>query len=252
MTEENLPCPDCGTLVSKDDEFCRKCGVNLKEISKPVSEAAPSEAKPLQEEPYERKYSLIQRFYKLLTSPSEAMEDIASAPSYEGIAIILIAELVFLSIAMWIVIQKIQISGPHSLTIINMLSMALTLAVPLALVMYAIKWAVKSYLVKATCDNQSGWDFKTAASITGYAYIADVIISVLGISISWFVLPTFFIDTSNLAAAEQALTEFQAQIGWLGLTYDVPLSLLSLLWKSYLGGLGAHFEQENAVPNEQA
>ncbi len=241
MTEEKFSCPRCGTLVSRDDEYCRKCGVSLKEISKPILEVTPSEVTPSYEEPYERKFSWAQRFLKLLTSPSEAMEDIASAPSYEGIVIIAIAEFVFMSAAMMIVSQKIEISGPHSPAITNMLSLVLTFAVFLGSALFAIKWAIKSYLVKVACDNRSGWDFKTAATITSYAYVADIIISVLGICVSWFLIPTFHIDTTDLDAARQSLNDYQAQIAWLNLTYQLPLSLLTLLWKSYLGGLGAHF-----------
>lgn len=241
MTEEKISCPSCGTLLSKDDEYCRKCGASLKEISIPVLEVMPSRVTPLREEPYERRFSGAQRFLKLLSSPSEAMEDIASAPSYEGIVMITIAEFVIISVVMMIVSQKIEISGPHSLTITNMLSAALTLAVFIGLVLFTVRWVIKSYLVKFLCDRQSGWDFKTAATITSYAYVADIIFSVLGICISFFLLPTFHLDTTNMDAARQSLNELQTQVTWLQLTYQFPLSILGLLWKSYLGGLGTHF-----------
>ncbi len=244
MAEEELSCPSCGTLVSKDDEYCRKCGASLKEISRPASDTVPSEAASLPVEPYRRKFSLVQRFFKLLTSPSKAMADIASAPSYDGIVVIAIAELVLLSAAIIIAGQKIEISGPYSSAIRNVLSLGLTLGIFVGLAVFAVKWVIKSYLVKVACDSRSGWEFRTAASITAYAYVADIIISVLGICVSWFLLPTFHLDTANLDAARQSLSQFQAEIAWLTLTYQLPLSLLGLFWKSYLGGLGAHFGTE--------
>lgn len=241
MAEEKSLCPRCGTLVSKDDVYCRKCGASLKEILQPISKATPSEAMASHEELYERKFSWAERFLKLLTSPSDAMEDIASAPSYEGIVIIAIAEIVLMSVAAIFISHKIELSGPYSSTITGILSLALALGVFGGFVLSAIKWAIKSYLVKVACDNQSGWHFKTAASITSYAYAADIVINVFGTCLGWFLIPTFHIDTANLAAARQSLSEYQAQIAWLELTYTLPLSLLGLSWKSYLGGLGTHF-----------
>ncbi len=100
---------------------------------------------------------------------------------------------------------------------------------------------IKSLIVKYFCDSGSSWDFKVAACITGYAYIADIVIGVLGLVVLWFLLPTFQLDTGDLEAVRQALSGYQAQLNWLKLIYSLPLSLLGLLWKSYLGGLGAKF-----------
>lgn len=244
MTEEELSCPSCGMLISQGDEYCRKCGANLKEISQPASETAPSEETVLREEPYERRFSLAQRFFKLLTSPSKAMEEIASAPSYEGIVVITIAEFIVMAAAVMLVSRKIELSGPYSPMIDNLLSLGLILGVLGGLAVFAIKWAIKSYLVKLACDNQSGWGFKAAASITSYAYVSDIIIGILGLCISWFLLPKFHIDTTNVDAARRSLYAYEAEINWLQLTITFPLSFLGLLWKSYLGGLGAHFGTE--------
>ena len=42
---------------------------------------------------------------------------------------------------------------------------------------------------------------KTAASVTGYAYLADIAFSIIGIIVSWYLVPTFRIDIKDLALA---------------------------------------------------
>jgi hypothetical protein len=240
--EEKFPCPSCGTLVSKDDVYCRKCGVNLVGFSKTVPEAPPSPPERPLEELYERKFSLTQRFYKLLTAPSEVMRDIALAPDYGGVLVIIALEFVFLAVVVVMVLQKIRFSGPYAETIWGMVSGLLVAAIIVGgVIIVPAKWLIKSLIVKYACDSGSGWDFKTAASVTGYAYIADIVMGIIGICIGWFLLPTLHLDTTDLGAIRQAFNDYQAQLNWLRLTYSLPFSLFGLLWKSYLGGLGAHF-----------
>lgn len=239
--EEKFLCPSCGTLVSKGDLYCKKCGVSLTEFSKTMPETPPT-PETVPKELYEKKFSLAQRFYKLLTAPSEAMKDIALAPDYEGVLVVIALEVVFLSVAVVIMLQKIQISGPYAETIWGMVSGLLVAAIIVSgVIILPIKWLIKSLIVKYACDSGSGWNFKTAASITGYAYIADIIMGIIGICIGWFLLPTFHLDTTDLEAIRQAFNDYQAQLNWLRLVYTSPFSLFGLLWKSYLGGLGAHF-----------
>ncbi len=238
--EEKFPCPSCGTLISKSDVYCKKCGAKILEVSKTVSEPPISPPERLPEELYERKFSLAQRFYKLLTAPSEAMNDIALAPDYEGVLIILVLDFVFLAVGVAMVLQKFHFSGPHAQTISGMVSGLLAAAIFISLILLVVKWVIKSLIVRYACDSGSGWDFKTAASITGYAYIADLIMSIPGLCLVWFLVPTFHLDTAELEAIRQAVNDYQAQLNWLKLLYTLPVSLFGLLWKSYLGGLGAH------------
>ena len=107
-------------------------------------------------------------------------------------------------------------------------------------IIMGVRWLVKSWLVRMGCDNGSSWDFETVASVTGYAYLADVIIGVLGLFVLWLFLPTLSIDTSNLEIAAQQIEAFSAQTAWLQLVFTLPASLIGVAWKSYLGGLGAH------------
>jgi hypothetical protein len=239
--EEKFPCPCCGTLISKDSVFCKKCGVNVIEFSKTAPEAPPSPPERLAEELYERKFSLTQRFYKLLTAPSEAMRDIALAPDYEAVLVVIALDIVFLSVAAGIILQKIQFSGPHAETISGIVSGLLIAATFIGGILGLARWAIKSLIVRYACDSGSGWDFKTAASITGYAYIADIIMGLIGLFIGWFLLPTFRLESTDLEATRQAFNDYEAQLNQLTLTYCLPFSLFGLLWKSYLGGLGTRF-----------
>ncbi len=238
---EKFLCPNCGALISKSDVYCNKCGARLSEIVREIPSTVSSQGDEPAEEAYQRKFSTVMRFLKLLISPSEAMKDIALAPSYEGIAVICIAQAFILIVSLELVFQKIEITGPYTNMVTGLIQNIMILAILFGLVIFAIRWAVKSLIVKYACDSGSSWEFKTAASITSYAYIADVTLGVLGLVVSWFLIPTFHIDTANLDTASQYLTEYQAQATWLKLVYTLPLSLLGLLWKSYLGGLGARF-----------
>jgi hypothetical protein len=169
------------------------------------------------------------------------MRDIAFSPDYGGIVVVLALDFVLLSVGLAVILQKIQFSGPHAETISGILSGFLGVAVFIAVIILVAKWAIKSLIVKYACDSGSGWDFKTAASVTGYAYIADVIMGIVGLCLAWFLLPTFHLETADLEAMRQAISDYEAQLNWLQLMYTLPFSLFGLVWKSYLGGLGARF-----------
>jgi len=232
--EEKSLCPKCGQLVSKSDVYCKSCEARLSELAREMQRTKASEV-------YQRRLSTSKRLLKLLISPSEAMKDIALAPTYEGIAVIFIADALVVIVGVWLVLQRIQIFGPNSNTVMGLASSALVLTVPTSLILFVVKWAVKSWIVRYACDNGSAWEFRSAASVTSYAYIADTVLGMFGLVLSWFLLPTLQIDTTNLDAARQSMNDFQAQISWLRLMYTLPLLLLGLLWKSYLGALGTRF-----------
>ena len=240
MSEDKIPCPNCGTLVSKSDIYCRNCGTNLAgrpEILPPSPEA-PLPAPPPS---YERKFSLPQRFYKLLTKPSEAMSDIAQAPEYGGFVIIAIAEFILLIAGLVVALQKIQFYGANASLINSVLADILALAAFISVVSIVARWAIKSLIVKYGGDSGSGWDFKTAASVTGYAYLADIVIGIIGIVISWYLIPTVRIDTTDANAAIRTMNGVRTQLNLYKLEITLPLTFIGLLWKSYLGGLGTHF-----------
>lgn len=236
--EENVVCPRCGVPISRSDKFCKNCGTDLTR-SPEAMQVSPPSASP--EEHYERKFSTFQRLFRILISPSETMRDIGYSPEYEGFFSIAIAEFAISIVAVMLILGKIHVTGELAGSANDLVQSILAFSIILAIGLFIVKWLVKSWIVKSVCDGGGWWNFRTAAAITGYAYIADVVVGVLGILLTWFLVPSFTIDTANLDAARQAMSNFQTQLKWLKLLYTLPVTLLGLVWKSYLGGLGAHF-----------
>ncbi len=81
-------------------------------------------------------------------------------------------------------------------------------------------------------------------SITAYAYIADVIVGIISVIVSWLLVPTFRVDITDLTLATQQISNYRAQLNVIRLTFTLPISLLGIVWKSYLGSLGTHFGTE--------
>jgi hypothetical protein len=195
-----------------------------------------SEAEEAEEEkPYERKLSLAQRFYNLLIAPSKAMEDIGLAPDYEGVGVIILLQVVLFIMAILLAFQKMQFVGPYTSSIMGYVTGILVLAVPIAVAFFLARWLVKSLLVKVVCDSGSSWSFSTAASVTGYAYLPQAIVGIVSYCISWVLIPTVTIDTTNLTQALATMTQYEAQVNWLRLVFTLPMSIVSVVWKSYLG-----------------
>jgi len=198
----------------------------------------PSEAAP--EKPYERKFYFLQRLFKVLFSPSEGMKDVALAPTY-GESFAVLAILIVLSLVdIAIVFTKIQFIGLPAF-IWGIFTLAMAIAIVFAFGVIIAFWLVKSLIVKVACDRGSGWSFKTAASITGYAYLANIVSGIVGIVVLWLLTPSVVIDVTNQEAAMQAIANLQAQLSWSRFLYILPVSLLGLIWESYLGALGTRF-----------
>ncbi len=239
MTEEDFPCPQCGKTVSKTDRYCKNCGASLIGLPEPLPTTPPPQE--VMEPSYERRFSLLGRFYKLLTAPSEAMKDIALAPDYAGFFVIVALQVPMTAVTIMMALQKIQFVGTYAGQISSLLVSLLAGVLVLAVVLVIIRWLVKSLIVRYAGDSGRSWSFRTAASVTGYAYIISVIFAIVGIPISWFLVPTFIVDTTNLSTAIQQMNDYRAQLNTLTLTFSLPVSLIGLIWKSYLGGLGTHF-----------
>mgnify|MGYP001571275844 CR=1 FL=1 len=245
--QENSQCPYCGALVSKTDKYCKNCGKVLIKYSdfaqsQPTQPAWSTPIPPL-EETYERKYSMFQRFYKLIFSPSEAMKDIALAPDYGGPIVLVILRIIITAIGISVVLQKFQLVGDTAT--INYISSTLfsvmAIAIVISVFLFLAFWLIKSFLVKLSCDKGSGWNFATAASVTGYAYIADFIFGIVGVIAIYFLIPSMTFDVTNLDAATSALANWEAQTYPVRLAYSIPIGFVGLIWKSFLGGLGTKF-----------
>jgi DNA-directed RNA polymerase subunit RPC12/RpoP len=244
--EDNLVCPNCGASVAKTDVVCRNCGADLVK-ARPSGFALKEPEVSVEsssEETEERKYySVFERLYKLVVSPSDSMEDIGRWPEYNG-PIVIVAFLAILeSVGVALAYQKIQWIGDPNLISEgqNFLTSVVTIAVLISVVIVIAFWLVKSLLVKALCDNGSEWSFGTAASVTGYAYIADVIFGIIGVLVVYPLTPSLTINVSDMTATQAAIANYQAQILWIRLAVSVPIGFVGLVWKSYLGGLGTKY-----------
>lgn len=235
--EEKVSCPKCGGLISTTDTFCKFCGTDLSSFKFASSE---SEAPAVVEPPYERRFGFFGRMYRLIFSPSEAMMDVALAPDYGGVFVILIAAMVVTGAAVAIAIQKIQLTGPYVAQVGAQLTTVLSIAIVLAFGIFIVRWLVKSWLVQVSSNSGSNWSYTTTAVVTGYAYFADFVVGFVGLFVIWFAIPPVVLDTSSYQTSLQNVTTWQAGVTWLRLGYTLPMTLVGLLWKSYLGGLGTH------------
>jgi len=240
---EHLACPDCGAPISKTDKFCRNCGKDLTKPSVLAGKEPATLTWPASEETYERKYSMVQRFYKLVVSPSEAMKDIGLAPDYGGPLVLVTLRIIIAAVAIAVAFQKILWIGDGNLIsrVQGILSGVIAFAVLIGVLFFIAFWLVKSYLVNLLCDSGSDWSFATAASVTGYAYIADLVLGVIGLIVIYSLIPSITFNVSDLEATRRALADYQAQVLGIRLLFSIPFSFVGLLWKSYLGGLGTKF-----------
>ena len=237
-------CPLCGAVVAKTDVFCKHCGAELVGTSKfAPREPEVSDLSSSEEASEQKFYSVFERLYKLIVSPSVAMEDVGRWPEYNGPIVIVFLLAILASVSIALAYQKIQWTGDPNVIAQGQsyLSTVLTIAVLLSVVIVVVYWLVKSLLVKALCDSGSGWSFGTAASVTGYAYIADVIIGIIGLLVVFPLLPSLTINASDLSATQTAISNWNAQVLWIRLAVSIPLGLIGLVWKSYLGGQGTKY-----------
>jgi hypothetical protein len=243
--QENKVCPYCGVPISPTDKYCKNCGKTLIEqtsISEPPLKLQSIPAPP-PEQPYERKYSILQRFYKLLVSPHEAMQDIGLTPEYTGPIVILILRTILTILVIAGAYSKMQWAGdPGTIRqVTGILSGIITLAIIIGVGLTLAFWLGKALIVKYTCDSGSNWAFTTAASVTGYAYLPELILGIISFAVIYPMIPTITLNVSDIDAARRALTDFQATLLWIRIVFSLPISIISLLWKSYLGGLGTKF-----------
>lgn len=181
---------------------------------------------------------MLQRFTKLVTSPREAMTDIGHAPDYGGVVLLFVVWIIISTTSAIIMLSKMQFTGTYSSEMTSGLAMAATLGLVLAPIIMFVRWLVKSFMIRFACESKN-WDYETAASVTGYAYLPNIIYSFLWIFVVVFLIPTITVDTTNLEQAIIDLQMYNAQLAWITLGLGTLGSILVLFWKSYLGGLGA-------------
>ncbi len=239
--EEQVRCPKCGTTVSARDKFCRNCAADLQALSnKTIPDTTVKET--LQLPSHTRKFSVVQRTLKTLVSPRIAMKDIAMAPDYGAPTLIVILLFIINSAGILLASQHTRFVGsPSQIKFFQTTSYdILTLAVIFGCFAGFLKWIVKSLIVKAGCNSESGWKFKSAASVTGYAYIAQLVVDTSILIVSLFLYPQITYDLSSAEALRQSQAQYKSSL-ILYFAYILPLTAIGLVWKSYLGGLGTYY-----------
>ena len=88
------------------------------------------------------------------------MSDVAQAPEYEGFLIIAIVEFILFAVAISLAEQKIQFYGTNATQISTGVAGLLAGAVFIAAILFVVKWAIKSLIVRFGGDSGSGWDLK--------------------------------------------------------------------------------------------
>lgn len=242
----NSRCPYCGAPIFSADKYCRNCGKTLieqPEVTQPQPKPPWPTPPPAPEQTYEQEYSVPQRLYKLIVSPNKAMQDIGLAPEYTGPILLVIIRAILLAVTIALAYSKIQWAGDPDLIsqISGLVSGIVALAVVIGAGLLVAYWLGKALIVKYTCDSGSAWTFSTAASVTGYAYLADLILGIISLAVVYPMIPAITLNVSDVDASRTAFTNYQSQLLWIQMIFSVPISIIAVIWKSYLGGLGTKF-----------
>lgn len=169
------------------------------------------------------------------------MEDVALAPSYGEVLKILAVMLSAALITMAFVFSKIQFVGLSlSPAFWGIIFFAVVMVVVFTYGLFVGVWLIVSVIVKFACDRGSGWDLKSAASITGYTFLVDIILGFISVAVYGFFIPPISIDVANLELTRQTIADLRSQLSWLRICW-LPVSFLGIAWRSHLGGLGASF-----------
>jgi hypothetical protein len=139
--------------------------------------------------------------------------------------------------------SKFQVTGTYATQVMSILNGILGVAVIIGILLVFLRWLVKSAIVWKVCDGGSSWSFKSAASVTGYAYIAEIVVGLISVALTALYFPVLHLDVSNLETARQTLQTYQSQAMTLTV-YRLPVTVLTLVWKSYLGGVGTYYGTE--------
>jgi len=230
LEQRELECPKCGAKIDKQDKFCPYCGANLEEFIKALPEP----------KPYERKFGLFQRLYGVIFSPEETLRDIALAPDYEGPVIIIATYSVLLTAFVWLLVQRITFTGQYASFVSSLMPIIILVVGIVLVLMFAGRWLIKSLLVQKICDQGSSWSFKCAAAVTGYVYMAELVLLLVSIVVTWYLFPSTTINLGNFDQTQEVLENLSQRASLVSLA-NIPITAVRLVWKSLLGGIGTYY-----------
>jgi hypothetical protein len=243
MGENSERCPQCGASVSETAKFCNECGARLKILLPSLPTVQPKPSVVSAPPSYARRFGMVQRLFGMFFMPSQAMRDVGLRPEYGGVFIVLTLQIALLIASISIVMSKFQVTGTYATQVMGILNGILGVAVIIGILLVFLRWLVKSAIVWKVCDGGSSWSFKSAASVTGYAYIAEIVVGLISVALTALYFPVLHLDVSNLETARQTLQTYQSQAMTLTV-YRLPVTVLTLVWKSYLGGVGTYHGTE--------
>jgi hypothetical protein len=261
IDEDNgTTCPHCGAVVPSGNAYCGKCGASISSAphvsrDQPMSSTGTYDQRQRPRPPtypkYDRKFSFFERITKLLTSPDEAMEDIGLSPDYGGVIGLFVIWTIISIIGIALALPKLQFVGTYGDVVTSGVMSGVVLAVVLSPIIMIVRWLVKSYLVRHMTDSNS-WNFETAAAVTGYAYLPNVLLNIVGILVAWVLIPPIIIDTTNLTTALAQMEAYNVSIMWVSIGLNSILAIVGLIWKSSLGSYGTYYGTHKNIAKDSA
>ncbi len=173
-----------------------------------------------------QEWGFSRRLVGIFRSPKRAMANIAGEPNYTEPVIIIIVQVMLFCIAQSLVLSKILL---YWFWMPELTSMLFETTVWAGILMFAV-WAIRSWIILVLYKQGTGWRFKSAAAVTGYAMIPVLLMNIPGLILISAMSP-YVLSTMSLAAIQQATVTMK-------LIWALPLTLVGNAWQSYLGAHG--------------
>jgi len=202
--------------------------------------------------PVERRYGLGKRLLGLITRPGKVLADIGAVPDYAGPLTIIVLYVLLCCVDVWIILSKFHVTGPYADVVSAVFTLVLAGVVLAGALAMPVRWVIKSLIVWKVCDRGSGWSLKKALSVTGYAYLADLVLYAASLVITALLAPTFYFETTTVGETlRRFYSEYLPQLKAI-FVCGLALKVGALVWKSYLGAVGTYYGTGGACSERRA